>query len=108
MRLDGFNLNLPVALDALLTATTMTEAADRLSLTRPALSAALKQSRDRYDDPLILYAPPGPSLTRSPASSRRLSATCWPPSAARPGSPRRSSPRPGPAICGSCHLSVAS
>lgn len=63
MHLNGFNLNLLVALDALLTTSTMTEAAERLSLTQPALSGALKRLREHYNDPLILYSATGPTLT---------------------------------------------
>ena len=50
MRLDGFNLNLLVALDTLLSTATLTEAADRLGLTQPALSGALKRLREHYGD----------------------------------------------------------
>lgn len=63
MHLNGFNLNLLVALDALLTASTMTEAADKLLLSQPTLSGALKQLREHYDDVLVVYTTSGPQLT---------------------------------------------
>lgn len=63
MHLRGFNLNLLVAFDALVNAPTLTEAAQTLSLTQPALSGALKQLRQHYDDPLIIYSTSGSRLT---------------------------------------------
>jgi LysR family nod box-dependent transcriptional activator len=63
VHLDGFNLNLLVALDTLFDAPTLTEAAERLTLTQSALSGALKRLREHYGDPLIVYSPAGPRLT---------------------------------------------
>ncbi|WP_304559006.1 LysR family transcriptional regulator [Sphingomonas immobilis] len=63
MHLRGLNLNLLVAFDALAGAPTLTEAAQRLSLTQSALSGALKQLRQHYNDPLILFSAAGPRLT---------------------------------------------
>jgi DNA-binding transcriptional LysR family regulator len=63
MHLDGFNLNLLVALDTMFDTPTLTEAAQRLSLGQPALSGALKRLREQYQDPLIVYSPVGARLT---------------------------------------------
>jgi LysR family nod box-dependent transcriptional activator len=63
VHLDGFNLNLLVALDTLFESPTLTEAARRLTLTQPAVSGALKRLREHYDDQLIVYFPTGPRLT---------------------------------------------
>jgi LysR family nod box-dependent transcriptional activator len=46
-------LNLLVALDALLTERSVTKAADRLQLSQPALSASLARLRVHFDDPLL-------------------------------------------------------
>lgn len=63
MHLDGFNLNLLVALDILFDTPTLTEAAARLRLSQPALSGALKRLREHYQDPLIVYSAVGSRLT---------------------------------------------
>jgi LysR family nod box-dependent transcriptional activator len=56
MNLDRFNLNLFVALEAILSAHSLTEAAKSVYLTQPALSSALKQLRQHYGDELVVYA----------------------------------------------------
>ena len=56
MNLDRFNLNLFVALDAVLSARNLTEAAKSIFLTQPALSVALKKLRQHYGDELVIYA----------------------------------------------------
>ena len=53
MHLKGLNLNLLVALDALLREKSVTRAADRLNITQPAVSASLQQLRQYLDDPLL-------------------------------------------------------
>jgi LysR family transcriptional regulator, nod-box dependent transcriptional activator len=53
MRFRGLDLNLLVALDALLSEANVTRAAERLRLSQPAASAALRRLRDWFDDPLL-------------------------------------------------------
>lgn len=53
-RLAGVDLNLLVALDALLGATSVTQAAKRVGLTQPAMSNALARLRALFDDPLLV------------------------------------------------------
>jgi DNA-binding transcriptional LysR family regulator len=54
MRLNRLDLNLLVALDALLTERSITRAAERLNLTPSALSSALARLRDYFDDELLV------------------------------------------------------
>lgn len=54
MRFKGLDLNLLVALDALLEERNVTRAAERLNLSQPALSAALARLRDFFGDPLLV------------------------------------------------------
>lgn len=54
MRFDNFDLNLLVALQALLEERNVTHAAARLNLTQPAMSAALKKLRDYFQDELLV------------------------------------------------------
>ena len=51
--LSRYDLNLLVALDALLTERNVTRAAERLHLSQPAMSAALGRLRAHFDDPLL-------------------------------------------------------
>ncbi|MDE2410247.1 MAG: LysR family transcriptional regulator [Sphingomonadales bacterium] len=53
MRFKGLDLNLLVALDALLEEASVSRAARRLNLSQPAASAALARLRDWFDDPLL-------------------------------------------------------
>lgn len=53
MHLKGLNLNLLVALDALLREKSVTKAAERLNVTQPAISAALQRLREYLNDPLL-------------------------------------------------------
>ena len=53
MHLDSFDLNLLVALDALLTEKHVTRAAEKLHVTQPAMSAALSRLRGYFDDQLL-------------------------------------------------------
>ena len=49
-----FDLNLLVALDALLREKSVTRAAERVSLSQPAMSAVLQKLRSYFDDPLLV------------------------------------------------------
>jgi DNA-binding transcriptional LysR family regulator len=51
--LSRLDLNLLVALDALLTERSVTRAADRLHLSQPALSASLSRLRTHFGDPIL-------------------------------------------------------
>ncbi|WP_323743560.1 LysR family transcriptional regulator [Agreia pratensis] len=64
-RLD---LNLLVALDALLTERSVTRAAERLSLSQPALSASLARLRAHFNDPILARS--GNSYNLTPLASR--------------------------------------
>ncbi len=54
MRLNQFDLNLLVALDALLQERNVTRAARKIFTSQPALSAALRTLRGHFDDPLLV------------------------------------------------------
>lgn len=54
MMLSGVDLNLLVALDALLTECNVTRAAIRTSVGQPAMSASLARLRKHFDDPLLV------------------------------------------------------
>lgn len=53
MRFKGLDLNLLVALDALLDERSVSAAAKRLNLSQPAMSAALKRLREYFNDDLL-------------------------------------------------------
>src|SRR5205809_1062120 len=53
MHLQRLDLNLLVALEALLSTQSVTRAAEKLSLSQPAMSGALLRLRDHFGDPLI-------------------------------------------------------
>ncbi len=57
------NLNLFVALNAILNARTLTEAAASAHVTQSAMSASLRKLREHFDNPIILYARGGSTLT---------------------------------------------
>jgi DNA-binding transcriptional LysR family regulator len=59
MNISGVNLNLLVALDALLDERSVTRAARRMGVTQPAMSNSLSQLRALFDDPLFLRHPHG-------------------------------------------------
>lgn len=59
MDLNRIDLNLLVSLDVLLSESNVTRAAQRLSLSQPALSAQLNQLRALFSDPLLLPAARG-------------------------------------------------
>lgn len=54
MRLNRFDLNLLVALNALLEEGSVTRAARRLNLSQPAISSALKRLREAFNDDLLV------------------------------------------------------
>lgn len=54
MQLNRFDLNLLVALDALLHERNVTRAAERVFVSQPAMSAALQKLRDYFEDPLLV------------------------------------------------------
>ncbi len=54
MQLNRFDLNLLIALDALLREKNVTRAAERVYVSQPAMSAALQKLRDYFDDPLLV------------------------------------------------------
>ncbi|SEI55769.1 regulatory helix-turn-helix protein, lysR family [Sphingobium sp. AP50] len=51
-----FNFNLFFALDAILHARTLTEAANNLHVTQPAMSVSLKKLRAYFEDELVVYS----------------------------------------------------
>jgi len=53
MRMKGFDLNLLVALDALLSEQNVSRAAERLNLSQPAASAALARLRTYFQDDIL-------------------------------------------------------
>ena len=53
MRLNHFDLNLLVALDALLSEQSTTRAGKRINLSQPAMSCALRRLRAYFNDPLL-------------------------------------------------------
>lgn len=63
MHLDKFDLNLLVALDALLTEKHVTRAAEKLYVSQPAMSAALARLRGYFDDQLLIKVGSGLELT---------------------------------------------
>lgn len=54
MRFKGFDLNLLVAFDALMTTHSVSRAAEHLNLSQPAVSAALSRLRDFFQDDLLV------------------------------------------------------
>lgn len=63
MPLSGVDLNLLVALDALLTQRNVTRAAEQVSVGQPAMSAALARLRKQFNDPLLDRVGQGYALT---------------------------------------------
>jgi len=53
MRFKGLDLNLLLALDALLDEKSVSRAAERLHLSQPAMSAALRRLREYFNDPIL-------------------------------------------------------
>ncbi|MDG5495998.1 LysR family transcriptional regulator [Niveispirillum sp. BGYR6] len=56
-RLRRLNANLLYALYAVLEMPTLTEAAQKMALTQPAMSMALRRLRDHFGDELVIYGP---------------------------------------------------
>jgi DNA-binding transcriptional LysR family regulator len=54
MQLNRFDLNLLIALDALLQEKNVTRAAERVFISQPAMSAALQKLREFFEDPLLV------------------------------------------------------
>lgn len=54
MRFKGLDLNLLVAFDALIETRSVSRAAERLNLSQPAVSAALRRLRDYFGDPILV------------------------------------------------------
>jgi DNA-binding transcriptional LysR family regulator len=63
LNIDRLNLNLLVALDALIAERSVTRAAARLGLSQPAVSHALARLRKALGDPLLVRSPRGMDLT---------------------------------------------
>jgi DNA-binding transcriptional LysR family regulator len=63
-RLADVDLNLLVALDALLRARSVTKAAKQLGVGQPAMSGALARLRALFDDPLLVRSSRGMELTK--------------------------------------------
>ena len=59
MNLAGLDMNLVVALHALLTERNVTRAASRLLLSQPAVSRALQRLRELFHDDLLIRSPSG-------------------------------------------------
>lgn len=53
MHLQRLDLNLLIALDALLTERNVTRAAERIYISQPGMSAALQKLRQHFSDPLL-------------------------------------------------------
>lgn len=53
MRFKNLDLNLLVALDALLDEQSVTRAAERVNVSQPAMSAALSRLREHFDEPIL-------------------------------------------------------
>jgi len=68
MRFKGLDLNLLVALEALLAEANVSRAAERLHLSQPAASAALRRLRAWFGDPLLI--PQGKRLMLTPCALR--------------------------------------
>jgi DNA-binding transcriptional LysR family regulator len=68
--LSGIDLNLLLALDAILSERSVTRAAEKLGLTQPGMSRALARLREIVDDPILVRTPQGMALT-GPAEQMR-------------------------------------
>jgi DNA-binding transcriptional LysR family regulator len=73
VHLPSIDLNLLVALDALLEERSVTRAAKRMGVTQPAMSHALSRLRELFDDPLLVRTNAGMVATeRAKATGPRL------------------------------------
>jgi DNA-binding transcriptional LysR family regulator len=68
MQLNRFDLNLLIALDALLREKNVTRAAERVFVSQPAMSAALHKLREYFNDPLLVRVGREMELTSRGAS----------------------------------------
>ncbi|MCU0687632.1 MAG: LysR family transcriptional regulator [Polyangiaceae bacterium] len=66
--LADLNLNLLLALDALLSEANVTRASERLGVTQPAMSRSLKKLREQLGDELLVHS--GRGLVRTPRAER--------------------------------------
>lgn len=73
MHFRGLDLNLLVALDALLTERNVTRASERIGISQPGMSAALQKLRDYFSDPLLERV--GKSLELTPRAREMATAT---------------------------------
>src|SRR3569833_1999777 len=71
MNLGGLDLNLLVALDALLTERSVTRAAQRVGLSQPGMSNALGRLRRLFADPLLVRQALDVPAGFDPATDRR-------------------------------------
>jgi len=71
--LSRLDLNLLVALDALLSERSVTRAAERLGLSQPALSASLSRLRVHFEDPILVRE--GNNYVLSPLAARLVDQT---------------------------------
>src|SRR6218665_108190 len=69
-RLRRIDLNLLIALEALLTLRSVTAAANRLHVTQPSMSGSLARLRDYFGDPLL--TPAGRKLELTPLAEMLL------------------------------------
>ena len=63
MKVNRIDLNLLVYLDALLRERNVTQAANQLSLSQPAMSNGLRRLRELFDDPLLVRTSEGMTPT---------------------------------------------
>ena len=70
MKLHQLDLNLLLALDALMTQGSVTRAAESLFISQPAMSHALNRLRAFFDDPLLVRTPQG--MLPTPRAQRLL------------------------------------
>jgi len=68
MNLAGFDLNMLVALDALLREESVSRAAERMRVGQPAMSATLRRLRTAFEDPLLVRSGRGLQRTSFAAS----------------------------------------
>lgn len=71
MHFNRFDLNLLVALDALLEEKSVSRAAERLFVTQPAMSGSLQRLRERFNDPLLVRV--GRSMELTPRARALIS-----------------------------------
>src|SRR6187402_954452 len=81
MRFKGLDLNLLVIFEALMDTGSVTRAAERIGMTQPAASAALRRLRDYFQDDIVvavgkrMHPTPFPEIQRSLQGVERAIAT---------------------------------